>query len=91
MTPAARQRRIAKREQKRSEMMTALSVLRQAGQSCASCKHIRKAPFGFGPGVKVCELDSDSEGYAIVEQSGLCVRHTSALTPPTLETPEAQP
>lgn len=78
MTPAARQRRIAKREQKRTEMMSALSVLRQAGQCCANCRHIRKAPFGFGPSVKVCELDSDSEGYVIVEQSGLCVRHASA-------------
>lgn len=76
ISTAARQRRREKRELAHAERERALISLRAHGKTCSNCQHVGRAPFP-AKGC-ICELDSDSEGYVIVELSGLCVRHASA-------------
>lgn len=69
-SPGEKRRRQAKRDRERAAYLTAVTTLRAAGASCATCKHRGARPVGGdGP---ICELDSDFHGYAPVKMTGLC-------------------
>lgn len=73
MTPEARQRRRDKRDRKLAEYREAIAALRAAGRSCSNCQHWGRAPIGMKD--RICDLDSDHEGYVAAKPDHLCTRH----------------
>ena len=73
MGPEARQRRREKREQKLVEYRQAIDALKASGKFCSNCQHFGRAPIGIKG--RICELDSDSEGYVIKKPDDICARH----------------
>lgn len=64
----ARNRRRALR--RRADHEAAMTPLRAAGRSCASCRNFEKGPPGIGG--RICSADSDFQGYARAVPTGLC-------------------
>lgn len=73
MGPEARQRRREKREKKLAEYRMVIVGLKAAGKFCSNCQHFGRAPVGLKD--RICDLNSDSDGYAIVKPDHVCIRH----------------
>lgn len=77
----ARRERLRERaRQERVEWQRGAEAVRRAGGSCRTCAHVAKTNIGSKP---YCELDSDSDGYAMVKNDHACPRYSarSALAP----------
>ena len=73
MTPETKQRRREKKERKLAEYRAAVAVLRSDGKSCSNCQHWGHAPLGMKD--RICELDSDSDGYVVARSDHVCTHH----------------
>lgn len=75
MTPEARLRRREKRERRHAEYLAATEALKAAGKFCSNCQDYERAPTGIKG--RICALQSDSDGYVIVQPTYVCPSHTS--------------
>jgi hypothetical protein len=75
MTPEAKRRRREKRERQRQEYLAVLAGLNAAGKSCANCRSYGRPPIGMQG--RICEMDSDSDGYVMVKPDHVCDKHQS--------------
>lgn len=75
MSPGEKRRRKAKAVRKRAAYEAVLAPLKAAGATCATCKHYGPRPNGLNS--RICELDSDYEGYVSVKPSHLCTRYAA--------------
>lgn len=77
MTPEARQRRREKRQLKLAERQAVIDALRTAGKLCSNCRDYQRAPIGLHG--RICALQSDSDGYVIVQPTHVCPSHSSTV------------
>lgn len=80
MGPEAKQRRREKRERAAIEYRAAISAMRSAGKSCANCRHFGRAPIGLKD--RICDLDSDFDGYVVKMPGDVCPRHDAVVGSP---------
>lgn len=77
VSPGEQRRRQAKRERDRAAYSAALAAL-PVGARCETCAHCGKYPDGGSK--RTCILDSDFDGYAIVQPTDVCPRW-AAISP----------